>query len=103
MGDLADLIRRSSDRDTDALIQARLAGSTAEWDDLESRQLQQDLAAQSLQRVQQKEDPVFIISLPETTRARREVERVLAPLGASRAGRHVTINSNAFLRFVDQR
>jgi hypothetical protein len=49
MGDLADLLRHSSDGDTQSLVEAWLSGPAAETQDAELRKVLQDLAARSLQ------------------------------------------------------
>jgi hypothetical protein len=102
MGDLADLLRHSSDADTQSLVEAWLSGPAVETRDAELRKVLQDLAARSLQHVRDDADSLFTLSLPESPRARREVERVLLPLGATRADHHMTVDSHAVLRYVEQ-
>jgi hypothetical protein len=67
MGDLADLIRHSSDRDTEALIDACVSGGTGEATDFESRKVLQGLTSRSLQNVQSNADSVLTITLPSHT------------------------------------
>ena len=102
MGDLADLMRHSADRDTEALVEAWLSGSPAEAADSESRIVLQDLTTRSLQQMQADADPVFTISLPDAPHAKREVERLLAPAGAITRDHHATVDSHAFLRYVEK-
>ena len=101
MGDLADLLRHRTDADTQSLVESWLSGSDAEPQDSEFRMALQELTAKSIQQAQNS-DPLFTISLPDAPRAKREVERMLVPLGATSTDHHMTVDSHAYLRYVER-
>jgi hypothetical protein len=102
MGDLAELMRRSTPSDREALVEAWLKGTAGDPDELEIRNIQRELAARALERVQGGEESIFSISLPEAPRAVRHIERILEPAGASRVDHRISVDARKYVRYVEQ-
>lgn len=84
------------------MIEAWLKGSAGEEDDLESKRFLHDLTSRALDAADANNDPIFTISLPEAPRARRPIERLLAPLNLPTTDHRVSIDAPTYLRHVEQ-
>lgn len=103
MGDLMELLRQREAGDREEVIDAWLKGTIRrDEDETESRQVLHDLAARSLQAAQEENDPIFAVSLPDAPRARRQVERILAPLTPVHSDHQVNLDARAYLHHIEQ-
>lgn len=99
MGDLAELLKTQGEEARREVVEAWLRGVAAEDVDHETRKLMQELAARSLESATAMEG-LITLRLPEAPAARRQAERLLAPLGAAAAGGELRVPGTGFLRYV---
>ncbi|MEK7389870.1 MAG: phospholipase D family protein [Elusimicrobiota bacterium] len=100
MGDLAELLRTSREDQRAELVTAWLKSAPPEEVAAEARKLLQEISRRSVQIEPGASEPVFSIKLPDAPAARRETERLLAPLNPVLAGGEVRINASGYLRYV---
>ncbi|MBI4348346.1 MAG: phospholipase D family protein [Elusimicrobia bacterium] len=99
MGDLAELMKAQGENSRRELVEAWLRGVAAEDVEHETRKLMQELAARALEPAAAVEG-LITLRLPEAPAARRQAERLLAPLGATASGGELRVAGPGFLRYV---
>lgn len=100
LGDLAELMRDSSAEKRRELVAAWLKTIPPEDLELETRKLVQELTRRAVEAAAQGAERVFSVRLPEAPAARRELERLLAPLKPDWSGGEARLSGSSFLRFV---
>ncbi len=101
MEDLRNLLNQHSDTDRRQLIEAWLKGVAPEEQDVETRRVFHELSLSLAQASDVKEEQVAVVRLPESVEARKQVERLLAPLKPIATPQNrIQVNSSAFIRYV---
>lgn len=80
LGDLAELFQKDRETQRRDLVEAWLKGVPVEEVDLEARRLLQEISRLATRRAEEGAEPIFSVKLPESPGARKQAERLLAPL-----------------------
>lgn len=99
MGDLAELLKQEREASRREVVEGWLRGVAAEDVDHEARRLLQELSARCLEDAALAEG-VLTLKLPEAPAARRQAERLLAPLSPLSANGELRVQGSGFLRYV---
>lgn len=99
MGDLAELFKEQKDVSRREVVEGWLRGVAAEDVDYEARKLMQELAARCLEEGALAEG-VLTLKLPEAPAARRQAERILAPLSSGAGNGELRVQGSGYLRYV---
>lgn len=100
MGDLAELLRQNQTEKRRELVETWLKSVPPEEVAAETRKLLQEISRRAMESQPEAAEPVFSVRLPESAGARREAERLLAPLNPVTSGSEVRLNSAGYLRYV---
>ncbi len=102
MEDLLELFHNHPRMDRHQLIRTWLEGESLDTGEEEVRGFYQQATVQSLKAAARNEKS-FVLRLPETTRARRGVQRVLRPLKPLTKESEIELDAQSYLDFVEQR
>ncbi|MBI5597551.1 MAG: phospholipase D family protein [Elusimicrobia bacterium] len=102
MGDLAALFKSEPESQRPQLVEAWLKSVPAEEVDAEARKLLHEIGHLATLTPADGAERVFSVKLPEAPAARRQAERLLAPLNLVEAGGEVRLNGPAFLRYIQE-
>jgi len=101
MGDLKDLLGQHSDMDRKQLIEAWLKGAAPEDQDVEIGRVFHEVSVSLAQPSDVKEEQVITVRLPESIKARKQVERLLAPLKHEVTSQNqLQVKSSAYIQYV---
>ncbi|MBI4387031.1 MAG: phospholipase D family protein [Elusimicrobia bacterium] len=100
MGDLAELLRQGRVEKRRELVETWLKSVPPEEVAAETRKLLQEISRRAIQMGPEAAEPVFSVRLPEAPGARREAERLLAPLNPVTSGAEIRLNGSGYLRYV---
>lgn len=102
MGDLAALFKAEPESRRPQLVEAWLKAVPAEEVDAEARKLLHEIGRLATLGPGEGTERVFSVKLPESPAARRQAERILAPLNPVEAGGEVRLSGPLFLRYVQE-
>ena len=102
MEDLLELFHNHPRMDRHQLIRTWLEGESLDTGEEEVRGFYQQATVQSLKAAARNETS-FVLRLPETSRARKGVQRVLRPLKPLTKENEIELDAQSYLDFVEQR
>ena len=102
MGDLAALFKAEPESRRPQLVEAWLKSVPAEEVDVEARKLLHEIGRLATLAPGENAERVFSVKLPEAPAARRQAERLLAPLNPVETGGDVRLSGSVFLRYVQE-
>ncbi|MBI2886176.1 MAG: phospholipase D family protein [Chloroflexi bacterium] len=100
MGDLVELLKGEPNERRQEIAEAWLKGKVDGEEELEGRKVLQELTARSLTSLEESIEPVLILTLPDAPKARKQVERFLAPLGPEITDHRASVNALRYVRYV---
>lgn len=102
MGDLIELFRGQSEVPRRELVDAWLKGTLLGEANVETRRILQEISVQALESVNNRDEAIITLRLPEASPARKQLEKSLARLKPSRMPDGLRVNGTAFLRYVQE-
>lgn len=102
MGDLAELLRQRETVEKEAIIEAWLKGAAGEEEELESKRFLRDITTRAFEAAGAPNDPIFTQSLPKAPKARRPIERMLAPLNLPSTDHRLSLDAHIYLQHIEQ-
>lgn len=100
MGELIDLFKSRDTTPRRELIEVWVKGETIPAPEAEAAKVFQEISAQSLLALGEREADIVTVKLPEAPAARKELERLLRPLKPTITTNGVTVSSSAFVNHV---
>ena len=102
MGDLLELLQQPSGIPREQVIQVWLGSGPSGEMASESQQVVQNLSLNALLHAGRREEEVLTVELPDSTTARKQVERLL-PIIAGAQGTHATVAASELIRYIDEK
>ena len=102
MDDLMTLIRERPAVDRKQLIGVWLKGAQADEVEKEFRGSIQQISIESLETNGSREEPIITVQIPDAPKARKSIERFLAPVNPVVTTNEIHVNGTAYIRYVQE-
>ena len=102
MGDLLDLFRKSPEIPRDQVVSVWLGTAAQSTGDAEAIAVVREVMAEAFSHPGEEEQPVIHIAMPSAQDARRQTQKMLAPLGVDPKSREIAVSPERVVRYVEE-